>query len=391
MAPRPVYLHIGLQKTGTSYLQSLYWASQEALRREGLDLVPETKLDTFHLMLCVRDRYERDLDPPRVADAVRVLPDRLAAAPGSRALVTEESLAAAATDQAARLVEACAGREVHLVLTVRDLARQLPSAWQQELQAGATFGYGEFLDRVTSPTGTAGFFWDDQDVLGVLDRWEKLVPAERIHLVTVPPRGAGPEVLLGRFCAVLDVDPAMLTTDAVRNNPSLGHAQAELLRRVNAALPPAHRRRQVYGDVGKRYFSVQVLGRQPGRPAAAPARLRDWTGEYAEAVTRRLVDGGYRVVGDLADLRPAESAFLPDEEQITDTEVAEVASAALAAMLDERMTEVRRRKLRRVAAVRRRERQGRPGGGTQPLAAGEAEGRPSWLTRRLAGRLPGRR
>ena len=70
----PVYVHIGLMKTGTSYLQSIYWNSQDQLRALGLDLVPATRRDTFHLMLDVRGRYQPGSDPASVADALAGLP-----------------------------------------------------------------------------------------------------------------------------------------------------------------------------------------------------------------------------------------------------------------------------------------------------------------------------
>ena len=37
-----VFVHIGLQKTGTSFLQNILFNSTEPLARQGLDLVPDT-------------------------------------------------------------------------------------------------------------------------------------------------------------------------------------------------------------------------------------------------------------------------------------------------------------------------------------------------------------
>src|SRR4051812_29824877 len=122
-----VYLHVGLQKTGTSFLQHAFFHSTDALATQGLDMVPDNRLAAFRLMLRVRDRYDPDIHPPGVAQALDRLRERLETVPGDRALVTEESLAAAMKREIAVLLEACGGREVHVVLTVRDLARQIPS------------------------------------------------------------------------------------------------------------------------------------------------------------------------------------------------------------------------------------------------------------------------
>ena len=70
---RPLFLHIGLQKTGTSYLQALFLGSQDALRGAGLDVYPTHRRAAYWLMLDVRDRF-RPHDPPqtRVAHGRRM-------------------------------------------------------------------------------------------------------------------------------------------------------------------------------------------------------------------------------------------------------------------------------------------------------------------------------
>jgi hypothetical protein len=348
MSARPVFLHIGLQKTGTSYLQAIFWAAQDQLRTQGLDLVPGTKRDTFHLMLDVRGRYDRELDPPDVATAVDWLPAQLAAASGAAALVSEESLASCTVAQGRRLVDACADREVHVIVTVRDLARVLPSMWQQQLRSGGAVGWDDYLDNVVRRQGPAAKrFWNNQGLVKVLQRWSAVVPAERIHLVTVPPSGAPPTLLLERYCEVLGVDPAPLAEHTPRGNPSLGRVEAELLRRVNAALPAERRRRQVYGTVGKRYFSQDVLGELRSDRTRVPQRLETWCGEQAERVVATVAAGEYDVHGDLDDLRPRPDSFGPDGGQVSDSEVAEVAVAAITTMLERRMARLARRQRRR--------------------------------------------
>ena len=136
--PRRVFLHLGLQKTGTSYLQGVFQENVAALAGQGLDLIPANRREAFELMLVVRERFNPERDPARAAAALDRIAAELAAAPGDRALVSQESLAAARPRQVRRLLDACGDREVHVVLTVRDLARQLPSSWQQELKAGKT-------------------------------------------------------------------------------------------------------------------------------------------------------------------------------------------------------------------------------------------------------------
>ena len=74
---RRLYVHIGLQKTGTTYLQAVMLGNRDRLAAQGLVLVPPTKKEAFQLMLLVRDRYQPGRDPAVVADALARFESRL--------------------------------------------------------------------------------------------------------------------------------------------------------------------------------------------------------------------------------------------------------------------------------------------------------------------------
>ncbi len=342
-----IFLHVGLQKTGTSYLQGIVFASVEQLAAQGVAVVPPTKRRMFWLMLDVRGRY-RDFDPPGVAAAVQDFASTLAATSQPTALVSEESLAPATDEQISRLLRACGDREVHVIMTLRDLARQIPSAWQESLKAGGSESFSGYLDKLERNEEVPGHaLWRQKDVPRLVDAWARHVPSERIHVVTVPPTGSDPALLLDRFCEVLGVDPAGLERQVIRKNEGLKHVGAEVLRRVNEQLAPTHRKRDVYGDVGKRYLSTQILAQQPGNRIEIPESHRAWT----QSVSRRHVDHlaarGVDIVGDLADLLPDPASFSSRPSQPTEAEVSEVAARALAIVLGDEMD--RRRAARDVS------------------------------------------
>lgn len=367
---RRVYLHLGLQKTGTSYLQGVMRVNQDRLAEQGLDLVPAERREAFELMLLVRGRYNPDRDPASVGGALDRFAEQVRRAPGSRALLSQESLAASRRSQVRSLVEACGDREVHVVLTVRDLARQVPSSWQQELKAGRTVTYERWLERLQEGqrAGQGGHPWIQLDPPAVLARWAEVVPADRIHVVTVPPPGSPPTLLLERYCRVLGVSPDSLAPGPGAGNTSLGRVHAELLRQVNLALPDDLRRRQVYGDVGKRWFASQVLAGRTARPDAGadtgpgtgpdtgldtelgggkilvPAGLRDWCEEVADAQVKDLAEAGYHVEGSLEDLRCRDAAFSDTAaESPSESELRAAAVGALARVITLRATSPRRR------------------------------------------------
>jgi len=376
---RRVFIHVGLQKTGTSFLQHAFFASTDVLAAQGLDMVPPTRLSAFRLMLRVRDRYDPAIDPPGVVDSLSRFQEQLRAATGSRGLLTEESLAPAMKRQIARLVDACAPREVHVVVTVRDLARQIPSAWQEWVKRSMNLPFEEYVESLYEREVPASRkFWAHQDLPTTLGRWAVYVPPERIHVVTVPQRGQDREVLLHRFCQVMEVDPDSLVTTGRPRNDSLGHVQAELLRRVNEALAPELRRRDVHGAVGKRYFAGQILRQQQGEPARLHVRHRPWCDELALSFVEELRTGGYRVVGDVDELIPADASYTDQELPVDDAAVAAAATDALAAMLADEAAR------RTAARARRATRPGRE----QMTATGPAA-RASANMRRQLGRARG--
>ena len=193
-----LYLHIGLQKTGTSYLQNLCWSSVDELRGQGVTMVPEGRIETFWLALDVRQRIDAH-DVPRVARSVELLPEQLAAVTTPAALISHETLASASAAQIDRLLEACAGHEVHVVVTARDIGRQVPSLWQEGLKAGRSDTLEEYVGALRAPDGRSGSVWRRLDLAGVLARWAKGVPPERIHVVTVPGPDGPREALLERY------------------------------------------------------------------------------------------------------------------------------------------------------------------------------------------------
>lgn len=331
-----LFLHIGLQKTGTSFLQQVMWDSKQGLSARGVDLVPPTKLAMFRLMLDMRGRFDPAIDPPEVGESVDRLAGQLARA-GKTALITQESLSAGTPEQVARLIAATGDREVHVIVTVRDLGRLIPSAWQQTLQgSGRTHDLDTYLARLDAGPRAEIRAWGTMDVRAILERWHVHVPAERIHVVTVPQTGARPTELLERFCSVIGVaSEDLVIAEESRANRGLRFEQAEVLRRVNALLPDSVKRRDVYGDVGKRYFAVRVLGGDRGTPIRLPHERQEWCTSISREFIEYIEEAGFDVVGSLTDLMPRDDAFAEAYRPGAE-EIAEVATKAIATMLTDR-------------------------------------------------------
>lgn len=336
---RRVFVHVGCPKTGTTFLQSTLWRSRDALRSQGVGL-PVDRLSHFHLALAVREQLDPRLDAPRALRVLDRFAEELAASTDPTIVLSNEMLAGATATQAVglhRLIEtAVPDAETHVVITARDLARQVPAEWQQQIQHRRTIAWDDFLRSLRDGSEPAAYFLPAQDAADVARRWASDLPARRVHIVTVPPPSGPRGLLLERFCEVLGVDPSVVSAADAVPNESLGRVQAELLRRVNVALGDRlPHPRAGYGRVGKRYFAQQVLAPMGGERPTLPPRMLPWCRERTEELIAAIAAAGFDVVGDLDELRP-DAAAAVEPVAVTDAEVAAAAVAALADLLDRR-------------------------------------------------------
>ncbi len=381
MAVNRVYLHIGAPKSGTSYLQQLLWANREPLAERGVLFPGERYKDQVLAAVdAMGGRYHGHRDP-QAKGALARLAEPVVVWSGT-SVISQEFLGSLTEKKIQALVEAFQPAEVRVLYTVRDLLRGLPSIWQTRLRIWHHDTFPEFLEKVAASTPEAGPLsnvWRNHDAVDVLRRWSSAVPAERIHVVTVPRAGSDPSLLWERVAGVLGVDPTCCDTTTGRANPSLGVTEAELLRRVNAGLdqrlPWPHYRRFV-----KAYLARKVLERRPGAvKTPVPPSAYGWITERSQAIVDGLRADGYDVVGDLEELLPALPAdsaqtvsLSADDGQLLDSAVASVAGLLLRAAEQRHQLDQARRQLHRA----RRELAGAVGAAGAIGAAGAAQQRP---------------
>lgn len=327
---RRVFLHVGTAKSGTTYLHDLWWQHHEVLRHRGLLLPGAVMRDHFVAAAQVKgmDALLRKLSGdeltmwPRLLEQARSWPQDV--------LISHEHFSDSPPDAAARALEELAAvtAEIHVVLTVRDLGRVLPSAWQQRVKQGARQPYGKFL--ATARRGPDDQkFWRYQDVPAILDRWTVGVPADRVHVVTVPPPGAPRDELWRRTGSVLGVDVTDLDTDPRLPNDSIGIVEAELLRRVNQRLPHGRRSLEVT-RYRKGLFTRDVLaGSAPTEPFVLPEKHHGWVRERSEATVAAIRERAYDVVGLLDDLLPAAARSGRTPGEVSDDEIMSAASTVV--------------------------------------------------------------
>lgn len=331
-----VFLHVATPKSGTTYLQSVLWQNAETLRNAGL-LLPGTFQTHYTAAKGVTQRRrmrEVDID---IGTAWGRLAKQTNRWPGD-ALICHELFAPASAEQAEAAKSALDTPETHLVLTARALHKQLPASWQEGLKGGGMLPFDKYVDHVRSNRGKGQWFWSVQDLGDVALRWGEGLPADRVHIVTVPPNSVDPTLLWRRYASVYGIDPAACNVDVPKRNVSLGCVEAELLRRVHSRQDPRFRKgpERSYVPWTRKLLAVKILGQRHSAPFGLPAGARDWVSERTAAMVREVNDRGYHVVGDLADLDwqppPPEARLV---SSVTDEEVDELCAWTITRLQEE--------------------------------------------------------
>ncbi len=317
-----VFLHVGAPKTGTTQLQDTLFVNRETLGEHGV-LYPGDRFDSqFLAALDLLGKKWGGLEKSAVGAWDTLVAE--ANAWEGTVVISHEILAAASRRQVRRAIEGLDG-EVHVVYSIRDLARQIPAEWQEGVKHRRKMSFAEFLDDLTQETPRTPvlqWFWSVQDWPKVLDRWGSALSPQRVHVVTVPPPDAPRSLLVGRFLRLLGVHRSWLPMPSERANPSLGSVETTVLRTLNARLPARRLKGPQYRHLMRELLAHRTLAERGERqPIALPPGLADWVVSTTEEWVAELDRRGYEVVGDLAEVTPAFSAspwYDPDTASASD-------------------------------------------------------------------------
>jgi hypothetical protein len=331
-----VLLHVGCPKTGTSYLQDVLFRNRSVLREQDI-LYPADRFDAhflaaLDLMTLPWGGIETEAVGAwdRLAEQVRDW--------HGTAIISHEILARATPSQVERALASLGDAEVHVVLSARDLVRQIPAEWQENVKHRSLITYARFLRTIRDPARDSrigSWFWAVQEVPDILDRWGGSLPPEHVHLVTLPPPGSDRGELWRRFSRTFGLDGLDLDLTAERENPSLGVPETSLLRTINERVtsiiaPPDYRplvRETLAHQTLSRGVASARLGLAPEDHAWAQGLSQGWIAVLAER--------GYDVVGSLDDLLGPDLGTFADPDAATAEELLPPALDAISALLVE--------------------------------------------------------
>src|SRR6478735_3001071 len=326
-----VYLHIGLPKTATTYLQTILWGNRETLEGQGVLLPGQERADHLWASRIVReDPQFRKANAHRQGAWQRILDDT--AAWEGRAVVSHEFFAAASQAQAARVVADLAPAEVHLVVTAREPLGLFTASWQESIKNRDTRSMTDYSTVETDDTGGV-WNWRTLDVHRVLERWSPAFPPERVHVLPLPPHDEPRRTIWDRFATLVGDDPDSVDLSQSFPNTSMGVVEAETLRRMNHHLGDFNSAIDRGTYIRTFLADERLVPRKGERYWPSPDRVEE-ARERGKSAVAYIADQGFDVVGDLDSLLVPDA--LPERrtpESVTDSEVAEVAVELAARML----------------------------------------------------------
>jgi len=312
-------LHIGPHKTGTTALQGAFHLARARLAAHGVFYAGADR-SPVRATLAVTGR------PAMLGEASPdiALWDKLVrtvrGAGDQRVVISSEFFDDADDAVARRVVADLGGPRVHVVATLRPLARVMPSQWQQYLQNGLRTPYLEWLDGMLrkppydQPTPT---FWQRHRQDKLIARWAAAAGVPNVTVIVVD--GSDRLTLLRTFESLLGLPAGFLVPeDEMAVNRSLTLAEAEVVRQLNEEF----KRREWPGASYAKFMRYGAVGQMkarkplPGEPQiAAPAWALERMAEISAEMTGKIAALGVRVVGDLSALRsPAPPARPPETE-----------------------------------------------------------------------------
>ncbi|MGW1497629.1 hypothetical protein ACWCQW_03390 [Streptomyces mirabilis] len=328
-APTPLppgtrLLHIGPHKTGTTSIQSALFAAKDAMAGHGVDFPAHSRHPMeAALAVCARPGMMGDAKPTerhwqRLVDAVHATGRRTS-------VVSSEFFADAPDDEAiARIVDDL-GRgqvrdrsRVHVLVTLRPLARIMPSQWQQYVQNGLRMGYEDWLEHMLrkapyeKPNPS---FWRRHRHDRLVERWVRVVGAENVTVVVVDDRDR--DGLMRTFESLLGLPDGLLVPVPDTANRSLTLAETEMLRKLNREFRGNGLPDEVYSRMVRGGAVMHM--KNACRPAPDDARITTprWALEAAAGIGAEMagrIDGmGVRVLGDPALLSVVPSVASAEE------------------------------------------------------------------------------
>jgi hypothetical protein len=319
-----VLLHVGVHKTGTTAIQTALADAREDLATQNVRYPGKLQAQHRAALALLGRPWGWNNRGGGVMDREHFdrLAKRTTAAPG-RVVISSEFFCEASAEQAQEAVTAlgeAGARPVHVVVTLRNLEKLLPSSWQQYLKYGLTTSYDAWLTDVLAAPGSSKMtptFWKRHDHGDVITRWVQAVGPENLTVMVLEdvPR----EYMFETFAQFLDVPSEILTSRMeLTSNRSMTAAEAEVLVRLNRKVKKTMQWTDYVTLVRRGVALGMVEGREP-EPGEPKLHTPDWALDAAHQVgiasVNAIRESGVQVLGNL-DALTTRIESTPDPGQV---------------------------------------------------------------------------
>jgi hypothetical protein len=329
-------VHIGPYKTGTTAIQAAFHLARGEAERQGVHYAGYGRQPMSAVMAGIGkpSPWSADRKPPNRA-LWQQLVREIRGSSARRVVLSSEWFSDAEPDAIRRVVEDLGGDQVHIAVTLRPLAKVIPSQWQQYVQNRLTEPFDGWLDALLNkPRGTVTpTFWFRHRHDELTARWADVVGPDRITAIVLDDRDHGHayrafEQLTGLTTGTLVPDPQLA-------NRSMSLAEIEVIRAFNIAYKEAGLPAVLYQRV-MRTGAAQLMERRSPGADEGKVELPPWAIEPVAEIARTIVEGigrsRVRVVGDLGSLTKVSTTRTADTPSVhVSPEVA--AAAAMGVLL----------------------------------------------------------
>jgi hypothetical protein len=298
-------LHIGPHKTGTTAVQAALWSARASLREQGVRHAGRSRNPSSAVRAVTEQSSPYSEGTPPSMRHWQDLVREIRGANEPRLIVSSEFFAWARPEVIRRIVDDLDPDRVRIAVTVRPLARIIPSHWQQNIQAGAMIPLDAWIENLfREPDGRPHHrFWWLQRHDELIARWAEVVGPERVAAIVVDDRAH--DVVLRAFEHLLGLRDGTLVSDRDLANRSLTLPEAEAVRAFNIRFKAEGFPRALHARL-MRFGAAQVMKQR--EPAAdeprveLPPQVLDRVAAAARGIVAGIEASGVHVIGDLSIL-----------------------------------------------------------------------------------------
>ena len=311
-------MHAGFHKTGTTAIQSSFFAAKDKLSKLGItypDVGGKAHHKAIYSLMAKtwgwEDRGGVLATDKKWQDFIKQIKQIKRAK--STALISSEFLCELNEEQIAKFKKDLACSDVKIYFTLRPLLKIIPSAYQQHLKIGIKSSYEKWLHSILDEPGVSTItpsFWVRHMHADVLAKWAKHFGKENVIVIVVDEKQ--PDFMYQEFNNLLSLKPGFLKPQLDQDsNRSLTLDEIALLNTINKKFPKKrswHDYETFIRNGSIKYLTNKVVP----EPDAAKLLTPQWAVDIAKTVSKRNVEEikalGIQIIGDFDSF---ESAQIP--------------------------------------------------------------------------------